>query len=232
MKVKRLGYLWVSVVVVVVAVAGYAALTLPVADNFPSTGAEQVWEDYDSSYENIEAFSPSAPSGDGYVMNVNDGSGWQAIHLADDDGTLADYTVRAMIYVPADETNWGRVGIFARAQTIDYDAACYFLFCDTDGDDYLRCGRYTEGHAEWFNFIDPPGSITRDTWHMFELTLDATAITARIDDVVVYAGNDAIDYSTGYAGILTYQNNSSAPVTLCDRFTIEAPSDVEDWTRY
>ncbi len=30
-----------------------AALTLPVTDNFPSGGAEQSWEDYDSSYETI-----------------------------------------------------------------------------------------------------------------------------------------------------------------------------------
>ena len=135
-----------------------AQVTLPVTDTFPSGGADLDWSDYDSTYEVIEAFSPAAPSGDGYVMNVYDGSGWQFIHLTNDDGTLGDYKITAYIYMPANTSGWCRVGIIGRAQTIDYDADCYYLFADSDGDDYLRCGRYWGGsHANWDNYIDPPG---------------------------------------------------------------------------
>ena len=212
--------------------ASYAVLTLPVTDNFPSTGAEQSWADYDSSYEVIESLSPLAPGGDGYVMNVNDGSGWQKIHLADDDGSLGDYKITAYIYVVDDETNWGRFGIFARANSIDWTSGMYYLFCDTDGDDYLRCGYYTVTPDSWTQLLDPLGTITRNAWHKFELELNGQNIIARIDDAEVYSGTDST-YSTGYVGILCYQFNSSAPVTKCDRITIESTvTSVDDWTLY
>ena len=54
-------------ILTIFATGTYAQLTLPITDNFPSSGAEQSWSDYDSPYEDIQAFSPSAPSGDGYV---------------------------------------------------------------------------------------------------------------------------------------------------------------------
>ena len=226
-------FLAVSLLCVVPVLGSYAALTLPVTDNFPSTGAEQSWADYDSSYEAIESFSPSAPGGDGYIMNVNDGSGWQKIHLADDDGTLGNYKITAYIYVPSsDGTDWGRVGIFARADSIDWTSSMYYLFCDTDGDDYLRCGYYTVTPDSWTQLLVPNGSITRDAWHKFELELNGQNITARIDDVEVYSGTDST-YSTGYVGILCMQATASAPVTRCDRITIEAVvTSVDDWMLY
>ena len=210
------------------------AVTLPVTDNFPSTGPELSWADYDSPYSAVEAFSPTAPSGDGYVMNVNDVSGWQRVHLTDDDGTLGDYTITAWIYVTANEANWGRFGIFARATTIAYDAGCYYLFCDSDGDDYLRCGYYTDGTATWTQFIDPPGSITRNAWHKFELGFLGSEIVAKVDDVEVWAGSDTT-YTTGYFGIICWQNSTSAPVTYCDRITItpNVPTKVSgSWSLY
>ena len=168
-------------------------------------------------------------------MNVNDGSGWQVIRLSEDDGTWADYSITAMIYVPNEETNWGRVGIYGRAQTGAYDAACYYLFCDSDGDDYLRCGFYTDAHAEWTQFIDPPGSISRGVWHEFKLDFAGNQIIASIDGTEVYNGTDDT-YASGYAGILCYQSNSDAPGTLVDRVTISrimpTKVDKDNWTIY
>ncbi len=228
-------FLAVSLLCVVPVLGSYAALTLPVTDNFPSSGAEQSWADYDSSYEVIESFSPTAPSGDGYIMNVNDGSGWQKIHLVDDDGTLGNYKITAYIYVTAySEAGdvWCRYGIFGRATSINYDSGMYYLFCDSDGDDYLRCGYYGDGHVGWTQFIEPPGTITRDAWHKFELSFSGTQITAEIDDVQVCSVTDST-YSTGYAGILCLQNNSGTATTLCDRITIESTgTSVDDWILY
>ena len=220
-------------------VAGsYAVLSLPVTDNFPSSGAEQSWSDYDSSYENIISHAPSAPSGDGYVMDVNDGSGWQYIHMDDDDGSLGDYKITAYIYVIAvTGAGWSRYGIFGRATTTNYTCAHYYLFCDSDGDDYLRCGVYnTESHASWIQFIlpDPPGtaSITRDAWHKFELSLTGTTIIGEVDDVEVANATDST-FSTGYAGILCSQVSGSTDATLCDRITVEATgTGVDDWMLY
>ncbi len=200
-----------------------AQLSLPVTDNFPSTGSELTWNDFnDSAYDVIESFSPTAPSGDGYVMNINDALYWQILHLADDDGSLGDYKIEAYIYVSSsDGTNWGRFGVFARATSIATDAGYYYLFCDSDADDYLRCGYYDEGHGAWTQLLDPLGSITRDAWHKFELSLMGDEIVAEIDDVEVFSGTDST-YSTGYIGILCYQQTASAPVTYCDRVTITA----------
>ncbi len=165
------------------------------------------------------------------MMNVNDGSGWQKIHLADDDGTLGDYKITAYIYVTADSSNWARFGIFGRATSTDWDSGMYFLFCDSDGDDYLRVGWYEDGHTSWTNFVDPPGSITRDEWHKFELSFNGTSIVAEVDDVELWSGTDST-YTTGYAGILCYQSNSDASTTLCDRITIESTTAVDDWLYY
>jgi len=217
------------------ALTAQAQITLPVTDNFTSAGADLSWDDYDSSYEVVESFAPSAPGGDGYIMNVNDGSGWQKIHLTDDDGSLGNYKITAYIYMASsDGTNWGRIGIFGRAQSIGYLSDCYYIFADTDGDDYLRVGRYYDGnHASWENYIDPPGSITRDAWHKFELTLSGSRIAAEIDDVEKYSGMDATHWSAGYFGILNRLATTSAPVTRCDRITIEEDtSDVSDWSVY
>jgi len=199
--------------------SAFAALQLPIYDTFPSGAAQRAWVDYDSAYDSIEAFSPAAPGGDGYVMTVSDGSGWQKIMLAGDEGELGDYTVEAWIFVPSETTNWSRVGIFGRAQSADWDSACYYIFCDSDGDNYLRVGKYTAGHAEWENYLDG-GAITRDAWHKFSLTLQGAKIVAKIDDAVVYSGNDATAFSRGYAGILSYQSNASAPPTRADRFRL------------
>lgn len=225
-------YFMMGIILILGVMSIQAAVTLPITDNFNTPNADQSWSDYDSTYELIEAFSPSAPSGDGYVMNVNDGSGWQKIHLTADDGTLGDYKITAWLYVPtSDGTNWSRVGIFGRAQTIGYLSACYYIFSDTDANDCLRVGRYTADHAEWINYYE--GLITLDAWHKFELTLSGTTIEAELDDVVVYTGSDATEFSTGYFGILCRQATETSPVALCDRITIETPSSsVEDWSLY
>ena len=61
-----------------------------------------------------------------------------------------------------------------------------------------------------------------------------TEIVAKVDDVEVYSGTDTT-YTTGYFGIICYQNNSSAPVTYCDRITItpNIPTSVKAcWSLY
>ena len=229
---KRL-FILIPVFILVLATAGFSQVTLPITDNFPSTGAEQSWSDYDSSYEVIESFSPTAPSGDGYVMNVNDGSGWQYIHLTDDDGSLGDYAISAYLYMESsDGTNWGRIGLFGRGTSIDWTMDHYYIFADTDGDDYLRVGRYYGGsHSNWDNYLDED-YISRDTWHKFELILDGTTITGKIDDAEEYTGSDATDFTSGYFGILNMMDTTSAPTTLCDRITIDEISGVDDWSMY
>jgi len=211
-------------------------VTLPVTDNFPSTGTELSWEDYDSAYNVIESFSPTAPGGDGYVLNVNDGSGWQVVHLTDDDGSLGDYTITAYIYVPtSDGTNWGRVGVYARAQGTHYTTFrnSYMLIADSDADDCLRVVRYYDNGAGWDIYFQ--GNITRSAWHKFELSLMGSEIIGRIDDVEVYSDSVATDFTTGYIGIMCFQQTTSAPVTYCDRITItpNIPTKVSgSWSLY
>ncbi len=211
-----------------------AALTLPITDNFPSTGTEQSWEDYDSAYTLVEAFTPSAPSGDGYVFNVNDGSGWQDVFLSDDDGTLGNYKITAYLYLPSsDGTNWGRVGIFGRAQGTHYTTFrnCYFFCADSDASDCLRVGRYYTDGSDWDVYYQ--GDVTLDAWHKFELELSSANIVARLDDVEVYSGTDATDFTAGYVGIFNYMATTSAPPTRCDRITIESSNlGVDAWDLY
>jgi len=200
-----------------------AQVSLPVSDAFPSTGPELAWSDPDSSYSLVEAFSPSAPGGDGYVFNVNDALYWQAVRLDADDGSLGDYAVESYLYVPtSDGTNWGRVGIYGRAQGTGFGTFrnCYFFAADSDGDDYLRVGRYYNDGVNWDVYFQ--GSVTRDAWHKFRLELKGSSIRALLDDAEVYSSNNATDFTTGYFGILCYQQTALAPVTRADLFSVES----------
>lgn len=198
------------------------AVVLPITDNFPSGLPELEWEDYSGPYSVIEAFSPTAPGGDGYVMNVNDGGGWQMVHLVADDATLGDYRVTAYLYIPNDTDGWARHGIFARAETENWSSPMYFASIDTD-DGQMRCGVYTVARSTWEVFKAEP-DYPRDRWYKFELSTKGTTITMKIDDVEFFSGEVATHYATGYFGIFTYQNGGGSP-TRCDRITVESLED-------
>lgn len=90
--------LMVAAGVSALATTAVAQITLPVTDNFPPAGPQLSWEDYaDVAYSTNQAFSPSAPSGDGQVFNVNDGGGHQCVYLTNDTGNLSDYKITAYI---------------------------------------------------------------------------------------------------------------------------------------
>ena len=63
-----------------------------------------------------------------------------------------------------------------------------------------------------------PSSLKKDAFKYGGLLLNL----GRIDDVEVYSDTVATDFTTGYIGIMCYQQTTSAPVTYCDRVTITA----------
>ena len=216
----------------------FAQLSLPVTDTFPSAGTDLSWVDYDdAAYDNVESFSPTAPSGDGYALNVNDGSGWQFIKLADDDGTLSDVKITAMIYVGSNTTAWSRFGVVVRAQdgTIrnPYNPAGYYFIVDSDGDNYMRVVKYISG--DWVELLTDEDSPdhTRDAWHEFSLQVEGDTVTAWWDGTEVYSGTDT-EYTEGEIGIINFQSDTGGDATMVDRVTIEAvePADVDDWAVY
>lgn len=233
--------------------AGLAAaqLTLPVTDNFPSGGPELNWVNYDlaTAYTNVESFSPSAPSGDGFVMNVNDGGGHGQIFLADDDGSLTDVKITAYVYIPDNTSVWSRVGITARindtATSPDWRPDGYYMIADTDGDDYLRLRKHSGGAIVSPDPYQSPGGATgeytRGAWNKFELIVVGDRIVGEVDDVVKFDVTDS-EFSSGYVGLYNYTSGTIAgggSPSLFDRVTIEAatsadlPStDVSDWTMY
>lgn len=230
-----------------------AQLTLPVTDNFATAGSpDQSWVDYDLATDvsaDVVAFSPTAPSGDGITMQIDDGSGWGAIYLAADDGSLADVKVTAMIYCTSIASPWSRYGIVVRGQTAStnlYRPIGYYLMLDSDDTDYLRIVQYDDSgnwEDEFYTSPDGQADYTLDAWHEFTLVANGDSVAGFLDGNPVGTGvyDDSDDpIGAGYIAIVNYMSGSGGASTYVDRVTVEAstPGDltggspVNNWELY
>lgn len=223
-----------------------AQLTLPLTDNFASLGnPDHDWVTYENDpVTSVVAFSPSAPDGDGFAFEVHDGTGHAATSLANDNGFLKDYRITAMIYLASSGgSDWGRVGIIARAQAdspVAFRPKGYYMMADSDGDGYLRVVAYGPD-ASWASVLfeeedknNPVHPVTRDAWHEFKLEVTGTSVTAHLDGVEIVSATDGTYTAPGRIAIYNYRATGSTVTTYVDRITIEstAPAAANDWAIY
>ncbi len=223
--------------------AAYAQLVLPVTDNFPSTGPELVWEDYAAAaYTNVQP-AVGTPSGNGSVLDVNDGSGWQCVYLTEDTGSHADYKISAQVYVTSsDGTNWSRLGIVARAQTdsaTKFRPKGYHLVVDSDGSQYLRVLAISDGGG-WAETLyadtTVTGQYTVPGWNLLELEVTGTSIIAHVNGTEILNGTSTL-YGAGRVGIVNYREAASTVSTLVDSITVVStappiPASASDWALF
>ncbi len=222
------------------ATAASAQLTLPITDTFSTVGSpDQSWIDPNGAYTEVEAFAPTAPGGDGFAMNINDGSGYQLLFLADDDGSLSDYRVTAQIYVADNTTSWSRFGIIVRADSVAFTPDCIYFQVDSDGDDFMRVSKRDGGSYSTVQLL--PDTYTTGAWHEMSVEAEGTEIRAYFDGVEVYNSTtfgDTIgsDYTSGRIALFNYLSGSigaGGSPTYVDRVTIEElNTSVDDWSLF
>ncbi|MBX7244741.1 MAG: phosphodiester glycosidase family protein [Candidatus Sumerlaeaceae bacterium] len=225
-----------AVMVVKRPIPAVATLT----DSFPSTGRQLPWDDK-FTFNDVQAFSPASPGGDGYVMAVRDPSGGlESTHVGN--ATDADYSVQAHIYLeyrPA-ESGQERYGLFARDNgnfafnSTSYNGGyCYMMMYDTT-DGRLRAGKTTNGTIT--DLLPAVMNITTSGWHQFRITCAGTNIRYHLDGTQILNVTDT-SYSRGWAGVAyneSLTNNALIHGTRVDNFSLApaAPAAVQDWVLY
>ncbi len=200
---------------------------LPFFDPFGRGGRLPGWDDK-FTYNDVRAFSPHAPGGDGYVLHVADAAGGVETvrrgDLAD-----ADYSVAADIFceyrpdVAAD--GFERCGIFARdSGTGAFDMAaygsgnCYCLTYDSD-DGRIRAGVIVNGVLT--DFLESDRLFADWTsWHRFRIDCKGSSISFFVDGESVASVVDT-RHPRGYFGIgyhEFFRSNSNIHGTRADNF--------------
>ncbi len=179
----------------------------PMRDDFPATGRALAWDDK-FTFNDVEAFAPAAPGGDGYALRLMDpAGGFETARIGH--RAWSDYAVEAAVYCPyrpGDAANgYERVGIFARD---DGDAAftttffgagsCYALTCDSD------TGRVRAGVSREGTFTDAlestPLYLRESGWHGFRISCLGPTIRFFVDGELIATLEDA-SLPAGMAGL-------------------------------
>jgi hypothetical protein len=214
-------------------------------DSFPATAVRQLAWDDKRSYNAVVPFSPTAPGGDGYVMNVQRsatlGGGVQTTHV----GKLADadYRVKCQIYCEYRPTlasgNSETYGIFARDDgdlaftTSSFQGGdCYAMTYDARSG-RLRCGEIVNGSIT--DFLPTTQNILASGWHQFEILCAGSTITYYLDGAQKVSVTDTTR-PRGFAGIgynETLTDDSLIHGTRVDNFEFSpAISSVAGWEVY
>lgn len=216
-----------------------SASTLPLSDDFTFVGRSLPWDDK-FTYSSVVSFSPAAPGGDGYVMEVMDPAGGYESTSAGSPGDV-DYAVEAYIYCDYRPglagDGYERVGIFARDDgnsnfdTTSYSGGnCYALTFDTD-DGQIQACVIVDGVIT--NFLaGSPVYETSDDWRHFRIECFDNNIRFLLDGLELIEVYDT-SHTNGRAGVGYHDyfaTNSNMAGTHVESFQIEAlTTEVEGW---
>lgn len=184
---------------------------LPFSDAFAETGRRSGWEDK-FRRNDVKAFSPSSPDGDGYVMEVTapDG-GVETIRYGD--FADADYAVAADVYCEyrpdVSDDGFERYGIFSRDSGTGafglstYGGGnCYALTYDS-GDGRIRAGVVVNGTLTDFRESERIYASTTE-WRRFQIDCRGSTVTYYVNGEQIAAVTNA-RHARGYFGI-AYQS--------------------------
>ncbi len=207
--------------------------TFPFADSLAASGRLAGWDDK-FTYNDVVAFSPASPGGDGYVIKVADPAGGVETVRRGDFGD-ADCVVQADVYCEYRPDLAGdgyeRYGIFARdSGTGAFGLAsfgggdCYALTCDSDSG-RIRAGKYVNGTLTDFREADPY-VLPSTAWRRFRIECRDTGIRYCVDGTEIANVTDTT-FARGYFGIGYHERfttNSNMHGTRADNFSADLPS--------
>jgi hypothetical protein len=216
-----------------------AKTAFPFSDDFDTNGRALPWDDK-YTHNPVVAFSPSAPDGDGYVLEVqNPAGGYETASVAASGD--ANYIIEAWFYceyrpgVAAD--GFERISLFARDDgNANFDSTsfgggnCYALTYDSN-DGRIRAGLIVDGVLT--DFLDATPVFEPTTaWRKFQITCFGSQISYAVDDVPLADVTDAT-HPRGRCGIgysEYFGNDANILGARVDRITAfkDFPGDIDD----
>jgi hypothetical protein len=217
--------------------------TFPYSDSFPASGRQLLWWSDKFTTPTITAFSPTSPSGDGYVLVVKDPSGgYESTRIGN--STDSDYFVQAVLYcqyrpdVAGDGSE--RLGIFARDSgnggfegTTGGGGYCYFMAYDSNNG-RIWCAKSVNGVITDLN--STPIYEPSTAWRKFRIECFGNRITFKLDNSTLLTTTDAA-YQSGPCGIGFHEyftTNSNMLGTRADNFLADelAITATQYWMLY
>lgn len=209
------------------------ATAFPFSDSFTSIGRLPGWRDK-FTYNAVAPFTPAAPGGDGYVLEVADRTGGVET-VVRGDFSDADYTVEAAIfceYRPEVAGNgFERYGLIARDSgtgafgLANYGGGnCYALTYDSDTG-RIRAGRYVDGALTDF-LAASPVLAPFSAWRNLKIACAGPLIRYYVDGVQLAAVNDTT-FANGGFGVGYHEffaSNANIHGTRVDRFQATSSS--------
>jgi hypothetical protein len=200
---------------------------LPFFDPFAQNGRRRGWDDK-FRFNGVRAFSPAAPNGDGYAIEVAapDG-GAETVRYGD--FADADYSIETSVYCEyrPDVADDGleRYGIFARDSGTGafglstYGGGnCYALTYDS-GDGRIRAGVIVNGVLTDFRESDPFYADTT-AWRRFRIDCHGSTIDYYVDGEQIASATNT-KHTRGYFGIAYqsfFKTNANMHATRADNF--------------
>lgn len=206
-----------------------ATSQLPLYDDFVGTGRDLAWDDKFTLNE-VEAFAPVAPGGDGFAMRVFDATGGYETVSIGAPGD-ADYSVEAWVYCDYQPGLAGdgfeRVGIFARDDgNANFDATaasggnCYALTFDSNNG-RVRAAVVQEGVVT--DFLQGSQLFeTSSAWRLMRITCAGDSIRYFLDGEEIASVSDTTR-KHGRCGIGYHEfftTNSNAQGTYAESFAM------------
>ncbi len=231
-----------------VSSGAFAAMTLPLTDEFNAGGPNHTWDSYAGTWCAAGSGTKIVTGFNGQdAMWYDDGSGWGYTFPNADDGSQgASIIVEAWQWVPSSgASDWVRVGVGCRVQGTGWANARdsgYWVYSDSDADNYFSVGTGMQNwgglpHARLYG----PATCTRSAWHHWAIAVDGNTLVAYSDTEgaygQVYTTNitslDATQrWSGGRSGIGSFKYSGSTHSTYTDRIVINTWTAVDDWTLY
>ena len=203
------------------------AFIFPLTDSFASTGRYiSTWTDK-FTHPVIESFSPSSPTGDGYILLVHDPSGgYESTRVGNPTDT--DYYVQCDIYCTyrpeLASDGFERCGIFLRDNgnggfegTSGNGGYCYALCWDSDTGRFW-CMKSVDGVIT--DLSPTPIYDTTTGWRTFRIEAQGNQLTFKVDGATLLSVTDTT-YTQGQCGIGYHEyftTNSNMIGTRADNF--------------
>ncbi len=211
-----------------------ATSALPLWDDFTSAGRSLGWDDK-YTFNPVKAFAPTAPDGDGYVLEVsNPAGGYETVSVGS--AGDADYSVEATIYCEYRPQLGGyeRVGIFARDDgNANFDSTslgggnCYALTYDSNNG-RVQATVIVDGVVT--DLLAAPVYRTSSAWRVFRIDCEGSTIGFQLDGELLVSVTNAA-HIRGRSGIgynEYFSQNTNIRGTRVDRFATFTSIDDAD----
>jgi phosphodiester glycosidase len=214
---------------------------MPMNDNFISSGRSLAWDEK-YTYNPVVSFTPTAPGGDGYVLEVlNPDDEYETASIGQSGDT--DYAVEAYIYcdyrLEVIGDGFERSGIFARDNgNANFESTslgggnCYTLTYDSY-DGRIRASVVIDGVMT--DFLEgSPVYYPSDNWRKFRIECEGDQISFLVDDLEIVSETDGT-HTRGRAGIGYHEyfsTDSNAQGAHAEAFMVESlgtGTNVKDW---